>query len=82
MNAVKNKTYDISNHASPYFGELLRDEPLTLTKAELALHLSDLHYLFMRKFSDLAASSRVSEAEAQKLLAMLQEIIKVKKLLV
>jgi hypothetical protein len=61
---------------------ILCDSNLTYNKDLLEKYFNDIYGLFLNKLSSFAISGRVQEEDSIKLQALLQEIIKVKKLLV
>lgn len=57
---------------------ILCDAPEDTTQAELALYFNDLYQVFLHRFSQFAYSDTVSNEEETQMLAMLNELIKIK----
>ncbi len=57
---------------------ILRDAPEDTTQAELALYFNDLYQVFLHRFSQFAYADTVSTDEETQMLAMLNELIKIK----
>ncbi len=57
---------------------VLHDGPVDTEQAELVLYFNDLYQVFMHRFSRFAYVDIVSTEEETQLLAMLNELIKVK----
>jgi hypothetical protein len=60
----------------------LRDSCDEGSRIELERYFSDLYGVFMKRFSNFVVSSNIDHSDTLTLLAMLQEMIKVKNILV
>ncbi len=57
---------------------VLHDAPEDHRQAELALYFNDLYQVFLHKFSHFVHEDALSPQKEQQMIAMLQELVKVK----